>query len=218
MAEKRFIIFLNGDYGSDRAAFYRELCAGGVVIAADAAIGALKGFAITADVLIGDFDSAPEAPGDHRGESEVIIHSSEKDETDGELAVQLALERGADELVLCGYRGDQTDHALGNLLLLALARRQKPEMAPDAVSAVSEGERIWFVDSEQLKLTGLPGSTVSIVPLDRRIVASLRGFRFDIERTELLRGSTRPLRNELAGGEAEIALEGAGFVVQHQGV
>ena len=55
----RYCVFLNGDYGSDSSEFYLNVTLGATVIAADAAVLALKRFGITADIVVGDFDSAP---------------------------------------------------------------------------------------------------------------------------------------------------------------
>lgn len=213
---KRYLIFLNGEYGTDSAEFYRELCAGGVVIAADAAIEALRAFGITADILLGDFDSAPGAIEEFEGQAEIIVHDRDKDETDGELALELALERGAEELIFCGYRGGQTDHALGNLMLLAHAQQRYARLRPESVVAVSEMERIWYLRDVSFKLTGKSGETVSVFPLDSEIRLSLVGFRYDVENELAFRGSTRLLRNELAGSEAEVSIAGAAFLIHHR--
>ena len=150
-------------------------------------------------------------------QAEIIQHRSEKDETDGELAVKLALERGAEELILCGYRGGESDHALGNLFLLALARREYPKLAPNAVSAVSETERVWYIENEKLEITGRVGEIVSILPLDSEIQVSLSGFRYEMSDGSASRGSTKSLRNEFAQESAEISVRGAALVVHQLG-
>ena len=88
-----------------------------LVIAADAGYRNAKKMGVAPTILLGDFDSM-ELPRDLPKETEVIQLPPEKDLTDTQLAVQLALQRGATELVLIGGLGGRLDHTLSNLAIL----------------------------------------------------------------------------------------------------
>ena len=90
------------------------------VIAADGGLRYLEESGVTADLVVGDFDSLGRIP---VGEN-TICHPVEKDDTDTMLAVKLGLERGYREFVFYGCLGGRPDHTYANQqTLLYLARR-----------------------------------------------------------------------------------------------
>ena len=88
---------------------------GAFVIAADAGLKYLKDAGISADLIVGDFDSLGEIP---PGEN-VIYHKPEKDDTDMLLAVREALKRGAQMIIIYGGLGGRLDHEYANIQTLA---------------------------------------------------------------------------------------------------
>ncbi len=94
---------------------------GARVIAADAGIGHARMLGLLPELWVGDFDSVPADLPDDLASVERQVFPAEKDKTDGELAIAVALERGATRLVLAGaFGGRRADHAF---LHLALAVR-----------------------------------------------------------------------------------------------
>lgn len=71
---------------------------------------------LSPDVIIGDFDSS-KSPGISK--AEIISLPKEKDLTDTEAALELAIEREFDEVVIIGGLGRRFDHTLANLGILA---------------------------------------------------------------------------------------------------
>ena len=93
-----------------------ELSEDDIVIAADSGYETAKKLKLPVDVLIGDMDSIKaELP---RG-IETIKLPAEKDVTDTEAAVEVALEKGADTLCIVGGIGSRVDHTLASLGILA---------------------------------------------------------------------------------------------------
>ncbi|MEA4895751.1 MAG: thiamine diphosphokinase [Oscillospiraceae bacterium] len=88
---------------------------GAFVIAADAGLSYLREAGISADLIVGDFDSLGEKPSG----PDVVSHSPEKDDTDMLLAVREALERKARTIVIYGGLGGRIDHEYANLQTLA---------------------------------------------------------------------------------------------------
>ena len=90
------------------------------VVAVDGGYAYLLDAGVTADAVVGDFDSlgyVPEAKGIHR-------YPPEKDESDLELACRVACEAGCDSLVLYGCLGQRFDHTLAVMqVMVGLARR-----------------------------------------------------------------------------------------------
>ena len=95
--------------------------AGTRVIAADAGIRHAAPLGLAPELWVGDFDSVPAELRDAFPEVERRVFPADKDQTDGEIAIDAALALGATSLVLAGaFGGKRADHAF---LHLALALR-----------------------------------------------------------------------------------------------
>src|SRR5581483_12405668 len=112
------------------------------------------------NVVIGDMDSLDDETRAwvESSSSEFIRYPSAKDESDLELALDLAQLRGADEITILGAYGGRIDHFIANVMLLA--RTPNVRLA-DTVS------EMWISDG-QATLHGSPGDIVSLIPLDER--------------------------------------------------
>ena len=86
-----------------------------IVIAADSGYETARKLKLPVNVLIGDMDSIKV---DLPKSVEVIKLPTEKDVTDTEAAVELALEKGADTLCIVGGIGTRVDHTLASLGIL----------------------------------------------------------------------------------------------------
>lgn len=88
---------------------------GSLVIAADGGLSPLKNEGCEPALIVGDFDSLGTVP---QGDN-VLRLPPEKDDTDMLFCVRLALERGADTLLIYGGLGGRFEHSIANLQTLA---------------------------------------------------------------------------------------------------
>ena len=193
----RALVVLDGDpLGSD--AWLADLAKrADVVIAADGGAGRLARAGWRPDLVVGDMDALPgDAQRDlERAGTKLERHPTEKDQTDGELALDAAVRRGADEIVVAGaFGGPRLDHMVGNLMLLAYE-----DFAAIDVALVTE--RATFrslLGPGILELEGAPGDWVTLEPLSEVARGvSTDGLRYPLRHDELVRGSTRGVSNEL---------------------
>ena len=88
------------------------------VICADGGLRYAQSIGVTPDILVGDFDSykgaVPRGP-------ELHVSRPEKDDTDTMLAVKIAIDRGAEKIVLYGALGARFDHTMANIQTLVYA-------------------------------------------------------------------------------------------------
>ncbi|MDD6763759.1 MAG: thiamine diphosphokinase [Clostridiales bacterium] len=120
------------------------------IICADGGLRHARMLGVTPDIAIGDFDSSEK---DENIKS--CVYPVRKDFTDGELAVNYAIDNGYDEIMLLGMTGDRLDHTLTDILLLS---------KHEGAYLVDDKNEIHIVRSE-LRLTGCRGKTLSIIPI-----------------------------------------------------
>src|SRR5690242_8499727 len=117
----RVVIFAGGTYRPGTAS-QNALANADMVIAADSGAETALRLGHVPAYVVGDFDSLDAQLVEQlraRG-SQIVSAAVEKDETDTELAVQCAIERGATHIILLGaLGGDRFDHTIANVLLLA---------------------------------------------------------------------------------------------------
>lgn len=177
-----------------------QLPAPELVIAADGGARHAAALGVAVDVWVGDFDSSAgltlEAPRE--------VHPAAKDETDAELAVKMALERGAGELVFVGAFGGRFDHAAALML--------------GAVRLAREGQRVFLTSGDEWAwplLAGVPvvqelpaGVTLSVVACADLVGLSLGGVRWPLAGANVPLGSGWTISNETLGGPVRAEVQG----------
>ena len=200
---KRAIIFANGLL-ADPAAARAAIRPADQLIAADGGLHHLQALGLRPHVLIGDFDSIgpDEARQMEAGGVRVTRFSPRKDQTDLELAVQLATREGASDILIFGALGARWDHTLANLLLLA-----HPEFRAVRLRLVDGAQQIYLIQGRAV-IEGHPGDTVSLIALtgDARGVTT-DGLEYPLTRGRLAFGSTLGVSNVLLGATASVRVE-----------
>jgi thiamine pyrophosphokinase len=203
------VVLADGD--SDPATLTRALAAPPgtrrIVVAADA--GALRAEAagVTPDLVVGDGDSlgSDELARLRAAGIAIELVDAAKNESDTELAVLAALDRGASTIRICGAMGgSRVEHEIANLLLLAHPRLDGVDAA--ILAGRSTIRRVGRPDGPgSIDLAGSPGDFVSLLPVDT-VVEDVRttGLRFPLVGEPLRPGPARGLSNELEGGAARV--------------
>ncbi len=155
------------------------------------------------DENVGDFDSLDFVPEPPPSE----IYPSEKDFTDGEIALKKLFDAGADSIEIYGGGGRREDHFLGNLHLLFAAYEKC-----GSAKMLLEGAEI-FVGSGKIILNGIKGKTFSVLPFGGTLhIKNSAGFKYAYP-DEITYGQCRGISNVavsdegfLQTGEGEKAL------------
>jgi thiamine pyrophosphokinase len=186
---------------------------GARVIAADSGMQHAAPLALTPELWVGDFDSTPTALRDQWSHIPQERFPVAKDKTDGELAIEAALHRGATELILVGAFGGQFDHALAHATqLIALAERNIK------IFATSGSEEAWPL-LNSLTLWQIPkGTRVSIIGLTAMKALSIIGVRWPLNKRDVAMGSTLTLSNESSGDVAITLEQGRAMVLIYPGL
>ena len=184
--------------------------AGELRIAADGGYNNAKALGVHIDVLLGDLDSLSDTR-DVPKETEIIKVKPEKDFTDTQLAVETAIERGADDIVIIGGLSGRLDHTLSNLSILEdlWARRVH--------AVIADGNnRVRFIDSTSTLIAKSGYRYVSILlASDVAKGVSVEGCKYPLTNAKLERRFQYAVSNEITGNCALISLrKGSVYIVE----
>lgn len=201
---KRAIIFANGSMEQPPAILH-SLLPDDLIIAADGGTNHCKSLGLTPVVIIGDLDSLQQEEVSYYKLSgvEIIQYPRQKDETDLELALQLALKRKADRVYIIGALGARWDMTLANVLLIA-----HPDFSKMSIRLVEGAQEILLLrGGQQVDLYSRAGTPISLIPLagDAHGITAL-GLEYPLEDESLFFGSSRGVSNVFLRNRCTIAI------------
>ena len=128
----------------------------------------------------------------------------EKDDTDTESAIWLAIRRGAERITLLGATGTRLDHVLGNIELLGIGLKAGiPIQICDAHNRIRMIDRgMTLARKEQF------GTYVSLIPYTECVGhLTLKGFKYPLTDACLRGFCSLGVSNEIVADTAEISFE-----------
>lgn len=203
----RFAILLGGDLVVTPR-LSRQL-AGARLIAANSGMRHAAALGLTPELWTGDFNSVEEGLRAFHADIPMEIFPPEKDQTDGEIAVEAALKRGATELVLVGaFGGERADHAY--LHLAAAVRLAGEGVSCVLTSGVQEG--VPLVPGE-MSFDYEDGTLFSVLAFSDLAGLTLSGAKWPLQDRFVPFGSSLTLSNEVRGGLTVRLSEGRALLV-----
>lgn len=202
------VIVANGDaVPGDRA-----IAAGAeLLIAADGGALLCSRWGLLPQLVVGDLDSLGVDRADElaRRGVRVVAYPADKDESDTEIAVSAALERGAIDIVLlAALGGERLDHEIANILLVAGPRSR------GRLRAVRGDTTVRSLHSRsRLVLNGSPGDIVTLMPLGDAGGVTTEGLRYTLRDEPLRSGAARGLSNVIERAGASVALDAGVLIV-----
>lgn len=176
-------------------------------IAADAGLKTAQTLSERVDIAVGDFDSLgepPQLPG-----MELLRVPAEKDVTDTQLAVELAIQRGADQLVLIAGLSGRLDHTLSTLSLLEELYRR------GLSGYITDGQnRVHYICGSSLLVARSAYKYLSLIAADPVVKGvTVEGCRYPLTRATLHRGWQYAVSNEIVGNVALVSCKKGGLYV-----
>jgi thiamine pyrophosphokinase len=165
-------------------------------------------------VVIGDLDSLDETTRTwlQARPVEFLQYPPAKDETDLELALNLAQARGAGEVTVLAAYGGRADQSIANVLLLSQA---------PGVRMVDAASELWVQVAAEGKaalaeLVGKPGDIISLIPLDERVEGIVtQELEYPLQSETLTRGSTRGVSNVMRQARARVTWQRGMLLIVH---
>jgi thiamine pyrophosphokinase len=219
---RRAIVLADGDVGS-RAALDATWPGWsdnvGLVVAADGGARHASALSLPVDHWVGDGDSLPaeDLAALRRSGTPIDLVNDDKDQSDTELAIAIAIDWGAESIVvLGGLGGRRLDHALANVSLLgapALAGRESELLDADVRIRLGrapgpDGGPV------SIRVGGRLADLVSLLPYGGDVLGvTTAGLRYPLRDEPLLLGSARGLSNVRDAADASFVLRSGSLLV-----
>ena len=179
---------------------------GDLVISADAGYRNATLMGVHTNILIGDLDSLGHVPDDV---DEVIKLPSEKDDTDTQIAVDTAIQRGADEIVVVGSTSGRLDHALSTLAILEKYWGQQI-----SIYIVNGQNRVRYIKNSGFIVVRSRYKYFSLIAADEKVKGvSIDGGKYPLINKTLERKHQYAISNEIVKNAALINVKKGGVYI-----
>lgn len=207
------VILFAGGTVQDGSAVERALSTGDLVIAADSGAQTALERGVVPAFVVGDLDSLSPITLQRLEQlgCQVVAALEEKDETDTELAIELALRQGASRITLLGaLGGDRFEHTFANLLLLTAYENTLLEI-------VDGHSRGWLLRGPGFaRIEGRPGDLLSLFPLMTSAEGvSTENLYYPLHEATLRFGRPRGISNVFQSEQATVSLRTGLLLVIH---
>ena len=175
-------------------------------IAADSGYANAKKLGERVNIFVGDRDSYfGELPSD----IETVELKPEKDLTDTQVAVEIALERGADDIIIIGGLTGRLDHTMSNLAILEDAKIRKFH------AYIADGRnRVRFIRNDSLLIGRSGYKYLSLIAADEKVKGvDIKGVKYPLENATLKSNFQYAVSNEIEKNCAFISVRKGGLYV-----
>ena len=179
---------------------------GDLVIAADAGYRNATLMGVHINVLIGDLDSLEMIPDDV---DEVLQLPAEKDLTDTQVAVETAIDRGADEVIIIGSTSGRFDHALSTLAIL---EEYHEKHLP--IYIVNGQNRVRYIKNSGFIVVRSQYKYFSLIAADEKVKGvSIEGAKYPLINKTMTRKHQFAVSNEIVKNAALINVKKGGIFI-----
>ena len=208
----RILIFANGDL-SDLEKVRTLIRADDFILCADGGTCHALALGLTPHLVIGDMDSATshEIQQLEKADVPIELFPRDKNETDLELAIQRALEKHPEAILIVAALGGRLDQTLGNITLLSDARLADVDVRLD------DGVEEVFFCRTRSEVRGRSGDLVSLIPWREKVEGvQTKNLKWSLHDEILYPEKTRGISNEMTADIAGIAIKSGLLLVVHR--
>ena len=149
---------------------------------------------IKPDLVVGDMDSVNDSTLDRVDADGVrtMRYPVEKDMTDTQIALEVAISEGARSITLLGALGGRVDHTLANISLMSSYHRRGIRIA------IMDNNTAMFVGERTITFRAVKGSTVSIFPVEEGVrVLRIEGLYYPLNDLVIPMDGTLCISNQM---------------------
>ena len=208
----RILVFANGDL-PDLEKARALIRMDDFIICADGGTRHALALGLTPDLVIGDMDSL--TTDDRRKIEDAGVEAVEfprdKNETDLELALQYALKKNPQAILIIAALGGRLDQTLGNLSLLSNVQLSTLNLKFD------DGLEEIFFCRNRSEVRGRSGDLVSLIPWREKVeVVQTKNLKWSLHDEILYPEKTRGISNEMTADIANIEIKSGLLLVVHR--
>ena len=204
---KKCVILAGGDIVATPR--LKDQCKDALVLAADSGVRHAPALGLTVDCWLGDFDSTTPALARKFKDLPRKTFPRDKDQTDGEIAIEEAISRGCDTFVMVGaFGGPRSDHALMHALqAVALAKRGY------AIVLTSGAEEAWPVLPGKKVFDLEPDALFSLIGFGALEGVTITGAKWPLQNRHVPAGSSLTMSNVATGPVTVSLTAGEGLFI-----
>jgi thiamine diphosphokinase len=200
--EKKYVIFLNGEYKYSQEFMDKLISENTVCFCADGGANFAFKYGKMPEVIVGDLDSIEKGVLEHYEKKNVLMKKfpKDKDFTDFELILEeiSKIEKNRNylkKIFVVGGLGKRIDMTLSNLFLMEKHKN---------LVFLEENEEIFYAE-KPFALENKKGYGFSIIPISEKVEKlTLKGFKFETDKIDVKRESSRLVSNVICQNEANV--------------
>jgi len=194
----RAIIIAGGDKMSKSSVSYIET--GDFVICADRGLNYAYENEIRPNLIVGDMDSVSLDILKMYDDVEQIKFKAEKDFSDSELAINIAVERGYNDIIMFSATGTRIDHSLANIMMIGKYYEEGVE-----ISIINEYSEIRILKENNV-FKEFNYDFFTIIPLSRKLEGlDIFNAKYELRNKTVNFGDTLCVSNEALNNELRIS-------------
>ena len=209
--EKKYVIFLNGEYKYSQEFMDKLVSENTVCFCADGGANFAFKYGKIPEMIIGDLDSIEKKVLEYYKSKNILIKKfpKDKDFTDFELILKeinkISKNKNfVEKIFVVGGLGKRIDMTLNNLFIM-----EKYEN----LVFLQENEKIFYVEKSFI-LKNKKEYEFSIIPISEKVEKlTLKGFKFETDKIDVKRESSRLVSNVICGDEASVEFENGKMII-----
>ena len=209
--EKKYVIFLNGEYKYSQEFMDKLVSKNAVCFCADGGANFAFKYGKIPEVIVGDLDSIEKKVLEYYKSKNVLIKKfpKDKDFTDFELILKeinkiSENKNFVEKIFVVGGLGKRIDMTLSNLFIMEKYKN---------LVFLQENEEIFYTE-KSFVLKNKKDCEFSIIPISEKVEKlTLKGFRFETDKIDVKRESSRLVSNVICGDEASVEFESGKMII-----
>ena len=209
--EKKYVIFLNGEYKYSQEFMDKLVSENTVCFCADGGANFAFKYGKMPEVIVGDLDSIEKGVLEYYEKKNVLMKKfpKDKDFTDFELILKeinkISKNKNfVEKIFVVGGLGKRIDMTLSNLFIMEKYKN---------LVFLQENEEIFYAE-KSFVLKNKKESEFSIIPISEKVEKlTLKGFKFETDKIDVKRESSRLVSNVICGDEASVEFESGKMII-----
>ena len=208
---KKFVIFLNGEYKYSQEFMDRLVSEETICFCADGGANFAFQYGKVPEMIIGDLDSIEKKVLEYYKSKNVLIKKfpKDKDFTDFELILKeinkiSENKNFVEKIFVVGGLGKRIDMTLSNLFIMEKYKN---------LVFLQENEEIFYAE-KSFVLKNKKDCEFSIIPISEKVEKlTLKGFKFETDKIDVKRESSRLVSNVILENEASVEFENGKLII-----